>query len=168
MEQTWDKVSDFILYGAFAVLAVFAILGLAQLIQRRSLKKVDRPLLAMLAPLVLAVATYFIFDHFIVLNTRPNGSGEPSFPSSHVMFVATIFATVAIVLPYYIKSRPLCCLAWILMLALLALVSAGRILSNMHWLTDVLGALGFSAAFALIYYFTVKNSLKKQNKRKKE
>ncbi len=168
MEQTWDQVSDFILCGAFAVLGIFAILGLAQLIKNKSFKKADRPLLAMFLPLILMAATYFIFDRFIIINTRPNGSGEPSFPSSHVMIVATIFLTAAIALPYYVKNRCLCILADLLMLALICLVSVGRVFSNMHWPTDVYAALGFSLIFAIAYYFTVKSSFKSQNKSKKE
>ena len=100
----WSKITDIILVTAFAVLAVFAILGFYQWIKRKSIKKVDQPLLAMLAPLSLMAIAYIIFDKFLVLNTRPNGSGEPSFPSTHTMVVATIFLLTALILPKYIKS----------------------------------------------------------------
>lgn len=153
MTETWDQISDLILYAAFAVLAVFVALGCVQLARRKSLKKVDKPLLAAPIPLVLMAATYVIFDKFVVLNTRPNGSGEPSFPSTHVMVVATIFAIAAILLPRYIKSKTAIIVLDLLMLVLLALVAAGRILSDMHWPSDVAAGLAFAALVAAVYFF---------------
>ena len=152
----WSKITDIILVTAFAVLAVFAILGLYQWIKRKSLKKVDQPLLAMLAPLSLMAVTYIIFDKFLVLNTRPNGSGEPSFPSTHTMVVTTIFLLTAIVLPKYIKSKATVITLDILMFTLTILVCVGRVLANMHWLSDVIGGLMFAAIFAVIYYLIIR------------
>ena len=154
--MNWDLASDIILYASFAVLAVFAILGLVQLISRKSLKKVDQPLLAMFVPLILMAVTYIIFDKFIVLNTRPDGSGEPSFPSTHAMVVATIFALATLALPRYIKSKAALITLDLLMLALTILVSVGRVLANQHWLSDVLGGLGFAAIFTLVYYLIIR------------
>lgn len=152
----WSKITDIILIASIAVLGVFAILGLCQWIQRKSLKKVDKPLLAMLVPLIFMAATYIIFDKFLVLNTRPNGSGEPSFPSTHTMVVATIFLCVAIILPRYIKSKAAIITLDILMLALTILVCIGRVAANMHWISDVIGGLIFAVIFAVIYYLIIR------------
>ena len=152
----WDKISDIILISSLAVLAVFAILGLLQLFSRKSLKKVDPELTWMMLPLTLMAITYYIFDHFLIWNTRPNGSGEPSFPSTHVMVVATIFLLVAIALPKYVKSKIACFIVDILMLALAALVCIGRVAANMHWISDVVGGVAFAAIFAVIYYLIIR------------
>ena len=156
----WSKITDIILIASFAVLAVFAILGLCQLIKRKSLKKVDKPLLAMFAPLSLMAIAYVIFDKFLILNTRPNGSGEPSFPSTHTMVVATIFFCVALILPRYIKSKAAYITLDILMLILLILVCIGRVAANMHWVSDVIGGLAFAAIFAAIYYLIIRRRKK--------
>ena len=148
----WDLISDIILATSFAALAVFAVLGFCQWIKRRSLKKVDKPLLWAILPLFLMVVTYIIFDKFLILNTRPNGSGEPSFPSTHVMVVATIFSIIAIILPKYIKSRVARITLDLMMLALLVLVCVARVLADMHWISDVVGGLIFAVIFAVIYY----------------
>ena len=152
----WSKITDIILIASVAVLAVFTILGLCQWIKRKSLKKVDKPLLSMLVPLILMAATYFIFDKFLILNTRPNGSGEPSFPSTHTMVVATIFLCVALILPRYIKSKVAVITLDILMLALTILVCIGRVAANMHWISDVAGGLIFAVIFAVIYYLIIR------------
>ena len=148
----WSKITDIILVASIAVLGVFAVLGLYQWIKRKSLKKVDKPLLVMLVPLAFMAATYIIFDKFLILNTRPNGSGEPSFPSTHTMVVATIFLLAAIILPNYIKSKTTRVIMDIVMLLFIALVSVGRVLANMHWVSDVVGGLIFAVIFAVIYY----------------
>ncbi len=154
----WDLATNTILVASLAALAIFAFLALFQWIQRKSLKKVDSPLLLILIPLILMVMTYFIFDKVVILNTRPDGSGEPSFPSTHVMVVATIFAITAIILPNYIKSKTVCVLLDILMSVLTILVSIGRIFANKHWPSDVFGALTFAAIFAIIYYLTIRRA----------
>lgn len=152
----WDKISDVILISSLAVLAVFAILGLFQLFSRKSLKKVDPELTWMVLPLALMAIVYYVFDHFFIWNTRPNGSGEPSFPSTHVMVVATIFLLVAIALPRYVKSKIACFIVDILMLALAVLVCIGRVAANMHWISDVVGGVDFAAIFAVIYYLIIR------------
>ena len=107
--------------------------------------------------------TYFIFDKFLIISTRPNGSGESSFPSTHVMVVATIFFLVAIILPRYIRSKAACIVLDIIMFASIILTCFGRVLANMHWITDVIGAIAFSVVFAAIYYLIIKKPKKEQN-----
>ena len=158
----WDKISDIILYSSFAVLGVFVILGLYQWISRKSLKKVDRKILAMIPPLILMAITYVVFDKIIVLATRPNGSGEPSFPSTHAMVVATIYFMVIVALPKYLKNKTLCTFLDLVMSALITLVAYGRIASNMHSTTDVIAGVAFGAVFAVIYYFISKKPKKKE------
>ena len=161
--MNWDKITNIILIASFAVLAVFAILGLCQWIHRKSLKKVDKPLLWMLLPLALMAITYVVFDKFIILNTRPDGSGEPSFPSTHVMVVATIFFLAMLALPKYIKSKTALVFLDLFMLAFIALTAAGRVLADKHWLSDVIAALIFAAIFVVIYYLTAIRRRKPKN-----
>ena len=154
--MAWEKISDVILLSALATLTVFAGIGLYQWISRKSLKKVDRALLSFFPPLLIMAAVYFIFDKFLIISTRPNGSGESSFPSSHVMVVATIFFMVSLALPYYVKSRLACVFLILAMLVLVALVCVGRVLSNMHWISDVVGGVAFAAIFAVAYYLMIR------------
>ncbi|MBR3248564.1 phosphatase PAP2 family protein [Candidatus Saccharibacteria bacterium] len=156
----WDLITNIILIAAIAVLALFAVLALCQWIKTKSFTKIDPELRWAAVPIILMAATYFIFDHLLIWNTRPNGSGEPSFPSSHVMLVATVFALTAVVIPKYIKSKTTLIILDFLMLALTALVAVGRVLANMHWVSDVLGALAFAAIFVAIYWLIIKKLIK--------
>ncbi len=154
--MNWDKATDIMVYTALATVVVLGAMGLYQWITRKSFKKIDKPLIALIVPLVLVVATWLVFDKIWVLNTRPDGSGEPSFPSTHTMITATVFFCTAILLPRYIKQKYLLAIIDLLMLAFVVLVPVGRVLANKHWTSDVIGGLIFSAIFATIYFATIK------------
>ena len=162
----WDLITNIILATALATLGVFVVMGLYQLFTRGSIKKVDRKILAMIPPLILVVITYFLFDKIWVLSTRPDGSGEPSFPSTHVMVVTTIFFITIFALPKYIKNRTLL-IALDLMMCILATSNAnGRIVAGQHSVADVIGGLIFATIFAAIYY--VLSTKPKKSKKEKE
>lgn len=151
----WKTITDIILVAALCVLGVFALMALHQWISRKSIKKVDPYLLWMILPVVLMLATWVVFDKFLILNVRPNGSGEPSFPSTHTMFVATIFLLAAIALPKYVKSNKTRIFIDLTMFVLALLTCIGRVVSNMHHLSDVIGAIGFALIFAGLYYYII-------------
>lgn len=158
----WDKITDVILITAIAILGVFALAGLTEWIKRKSLKKVDKRLLGMVPPLGLMAITYFVFDKLFVVNTRPNGSGESSFPSTHTMVAATIFLMTMIALPKYVKNRPLRIILDIVMAILIVLVSIGRVAANMHWISDVVAGLVFAVIFTGVYYLIITSRKKKE------
>lgn len=158
----WEKATDVILIASLVTFMVFVVLGIYQWISRKSFAKIDKNLLWTLLPFILMVIVYFLFDKVFVLNTRPNGNGEPSFPSTHTMVVATIFIMTALNLKYYIKNIYIRIFLYFIMLALTALVAVGRVLANMHWVSDVLGGLGFALIFGAIYYFVTKERIKSE------
>lgn len=163
----WKIITDIILLSSLAIVGVFGALGLYQWISRKSIKKVDKQLLRMIIPLVLMAATFIICDKILpkifgFWPTRPNGSGEPSFPSTHVMVVTTVFLLTAIAARKYVHVKPVRIILDIIMLALITLTCFGRVLADMHWVTDVIGGLVFAAIFAIIYYFSIKRKDKNE------
>ena len=166
--MNWDKATDIMVYTAIATVGIFAIMAIYQWITRKSFKKIDKALLALIVPLVLLVIVYFLFDHVFIWNTRPDGSGEPSFPSTHTMITATVFFCTAILLPRYIKQKPVVAFLDLVMLAFVILVPVGRVFANKHWISDCIGGIIFALCFAIIYYFTVKILENSKNSRKKK
>ena len=154
----WDLITNIILISSIITIGAFAVLGLYQWISRGSIAKVDRYLRWLPLPLVLMVITYLVFDHILIWNTRPDGSGEPSFPSSHVMVVTTIFFLVTLILPHYVKNKALRIVLELLMLILISLTCTGRILAGKHWWSDVIGGIIFAFIFSEIYYLIIKRS----------
>ena len=163
----WDLITNIILISSIVTLAVFVALGIYQWVTRGSIKKVDPELLWFPLPLALAALTYLIFEIFPV-NYRPNGSGESSFPSTHTMIVATIFFVVMIILPHYVKNKTIRIVLDIIMIALIGLVSFGRVEAKMHWVIDVIGGVAFAFAFSEIYYYTFKKFKKSRKKQHAE
>ena len=68
----------------------------------------------------------------------------------------------AIALPRFIKSKFACAVIDIIMLVLFAVTAAGRVLSDMHWLSDVIAGAVFALIFAFIYFVIVKLTTKKE------
>lgn len=157
----WELITNIILIISIITMGVFFVLALYQWITRGSIKKVDHRLLWLPLPLILMVITYFIFDKFLILNTRPDGSGEPSFPSTHVMVVTTIFFLVTLILPHYVKNKTIRLILEILMVVLTGLTCTGRILAGKHWVMDVLGGIAFAFVFSEIYYIIIKKDKKR-------
>lgn len=158
----WNTITNIILITSFIVLGIFVLLAIYEWITRKSFMKIDRELRWMPVPLALMAAVYFIFDKVFILNVRPDGSGEPSFPSTHVMVVATIFFLVTMILPKYIKSKVARAVLEIMMIALISLTCSGRVLANKHWVSDVLAALVFAFIFTMIYHVILRVTRKKK------
>ncbi len=153
--MSWDFATDIILYLAIASFGFFMGLGLVELAKRQSIKKIDPEIIAMLAPATLMAIIYIIFDKFLIVSTRPDGSGEPSFPSSHAMIVATIFFVIMLALPRYISNRTVRIILDAIMIVLVIITSIGRVLADKHYPWDVAAGLVFAAVFAVIYYYVV-------------
>ena len=160
----WELITNIILAISILTLAIFVCLGIYQWVTRKSLKKVDPELLWMPLPLALMALTYLIFEYIFVLNTRPNGSGEPSFPSTHVMVVTTIFFLVTMILPKYVKNKTARVILEVLMVIMIGLNATGRVLANMHWPVDVIGGIAFAFIFTEIYYMSYKKHKKIRRK----
>ena len=148
--DTWYKISKYLGYASLALAACFALLGLVQLIRGKSLKAVDSSLFV-LCGLYAAVAVLYVFFNKVVVNYRPvlepgQTFPEPSFPSTHTLMACTIFGSAVMVLPRFVKQggllRALQCLC---ILALVGTVVV-RLLSGVHWITDILGGLLLSMA----------------------
>lgn len=160
----WELITNIILISSIITVVFFAILGLYQWVTRGSLKKVDPEILWMPLPLILMALVYFIFIFFPVA-TRPNGSGESSFPSTHVMVVTTIYFIVTIIIPRYIKSTAIQIAIEFLIVVLISLTCTGRIMAELHSLWDVIGGIVFAFIFSEIYYLAYRKGKKKNAKR---
>ena len=131
----------------------FALLGLTQLLRRRSLFRVDRSILTLGGFYVLVLAVYLFFERFAV-NYRPvliDGRLEASYPSSTTVLTLCILPTAMMQLRARIRNRPLRLAVLAAMAAFTGFMVAGRWLSGVHWTTDVLGGILFSAGAVMLY-----------------
>ena len=149
VNMAWYNITDVLGFAAIFLVLVFAAAGFAQLVRRRSLAKVDREILALGGLYVVVFALYLFFEKFIV-NYRPvimpgDAHVEASFPSSHTMLASVILGSAMMVLPRYFKGNALRVLRAVCVVMIVVTV-VGRLISGVHWFTDILGALLISGA----------------------
>ena len=140
-------VTDWLGLVPVAVALGFAVLGLAQLISRKSLWRVDRSILALGIFYVVVVVAYLFFEA-VVINYRPvliDGRLEASYPSSTTLLVMCVMPTAAIQLNAHIKNNLLRRIATISIVAFTAFMVMGRLVSGVHWVTDIVGGALLSA-----------------------
>ncbi len=146
-------ITDWLGFVPLLTALCFAVLGLCQLISRKSLKKVDFDIIA-LGVFYIAVFAAYIFFEKLVVNYRPvliDGVLEASFPSSHTMLACTIMGTAMYRLWNRIPMRKLRIFTVSVCGAVILITVAGRLISGVHWFTDIIGGLLLSGALILIY-----------------
>lgn len=133
--------------------AGFGILGLVQWIKRKKLLSVDYSILVLGGFYIVVMALYLMFE-VVVINYRPlliEGVLEVSYPSSTTMLVLCVMPTAAIQLGSRIKKA----LPKYLVIAAIVLFTAfmvvGRLISGVHWFSDIIGGLFLSSGLVMTY-----------------
>ena len=131
----------------------FAVLGLTQWIKRKNLLKVDYTILVLGGFYLVVLAAYLLFES-VVINYRPiliNGYLEASYPSSTTMLVLCVMPTAVMQLKPRIKSRGLLQCVTAIIAAFTVFMVIGRVISGVHWLTDIVGGALLSAGLVMLY-----------------
>ena len=141
--------------AALAVCGAFAVVGLVQLIRRKSFKQVDRRIYALAGLYVLTVLLYVLFEK-VVINYRPvlmpgELAPEAAFPSSHTMLILVVFGSAVEAMGAYIKRKGLRVALQLLGALGMVVTVVGRLLSGVHWLTDIVGSVLLSLALLNLY-----------------
>ena len=132
----------------------FAVLGLVQWIKRKSLLKVDRSILALGGFYIIVMAVYVLFE-IVVINYRPtliNGYLEASYPSSTTMLVMCVMPMAMVQFRTRIKNDKFRRCIMLAIAVFIAFMVIGRLVSGVHWITDIIGGALFSTAIVLMYY----------------
>lgn len=135
----------------------FALLGLTQWIKRKSILKVDRSILILGAFYIVTLAAYVFFESFVI-NYRPvliEGYLEASYPSSTTLLVLCVMPTAMMQLRGRIKQPIFGKCVSIAITAFITFMVIGRLISGVHWLTDIIGGILLSAGLVMIYDFLI-------------
>ena len=165
----WYYVTEVLGILAIALAAFFALVGLMQLIRGKSFAKVSPEILAIGALYVVVILFYIIFEK-VVINYRPvlmKGEMEASYPSSHTMLALCVFGSAVSQIRRFIPRGQLRGIAKAVLIALMAVTVLGRILSGVHWFTDILGGTILSLSLLLFFYGAIAEIRARRAKEKK-
>ena len=153
VHMTLYTVTDWLGLVPVLVCGLFATVGAVQLWKRKSLRQVDPDLLLLGGYYALVILCYLGFEA-VPVNYRPvwiEGRLEASYPSSTTLLVLSVMPTLVLQANRRVK-RPLAKRAIaILSMVFSAAMVWGRLLSGVHWLTDILGSLLLSAGLFSLY-----------------
>ena len=151
----WElyTLTDWLGLVPIGVCGVFGALGLFQLLRRRSLGRVDADLLLLGGFYAAVLGCFLLFERFPV-NYRPvlvEGRLEASYPSSTTLLVICVMSTTQLQFRRRLRPGALRRMVCTMIPCFTAFMVLARLLSGVHWLTDILGGAVLSAALVTAY-----------------
>ena len=149
----------------------FGLLGLTQLIKRRSLLRVDPDLLLLGFYYVVVILGYLLFE-MVPINYRPvliEDHLEASYPSSTTLLVLSVMPTLKFQIDRRAGRAILRKAITVFITVFSLFMVIGRLISGVHWATDIIGSVFFSSGLFMIYRFVADFSdMKKPNLKAEE
>ncbi len=166
VNMTLYTVTDWLGLVPIFICMIFGLVGLVQLIKRKNLLKVDFDIIILGVYYVIVILCYLIFEMYPI-NYRPiliNGFMEASYPSSTTLLVLCVMPTLVFQSNKRFKNTTLKRFITIVAVAFSVFMVVGRLLSGVHWLTDIIGSCLLSAGLFYIYKGNVLWNLTKNSK----
>ena len=140
----------------------FGTLGLIQWIKRKHFLKVDYSILVLGGFYILVMVAYVLFE-VLVINYRPvliDGYLEASYPSSTTMLVMCVMPTAIMQFDTRIKNDALKRCVTYAITAFIVFMVIVRLVSGVHWFTDIIGGALLSTGLVLMYRAIIRLEVK--------
>ena len=163
VNMIWYHITDWLGLVPIFMAMAYALIGLIQLVKRKSLFKVDKEIIILGIFYVVVIALYLFFEKVIV-NYRPvlmDGFIEASYPSSHTLMTACLCGS-SIIVNRKLFNNKITKFMNILSIAIILITIIGRLISGVHWFTDIIGGSFISIALLMTLYSTI-NLIKKES-----
>ena len=150
-------LTDWLSLIPFGFVAGFGVLGVFQWIRRKSLLRVDHSILVLGGFYLLTGSAFLFFEKFII-NYRPvliDGILEASYPSSTTMLALCVMSTAVLQIRERIANRTLRTWSSAVCVAFMVFMVVGRMVSGVHWLTDIIGGGLLAGGLVELYRFAV-------------
>ena len=148
-------ITDWLGLVPIIICMCFGTLGLAQLVKRRSLLKVDFDILLLGAYYVVVILGYLLFE-MVPINYRPiliGGNLEASYPSSTTLLVLSVMPTLKYQSERRIAKPVTRKAIAVFVIVFSAFMVLGRLIAGVHWATDIVGSVFLSSGLFMIYRF---------------
>lgn len=146
-------ITDWLGLVPVIICLAFGVMGFVQMIQRKSPLKVDADLILLGVYYIVVIAGYLIFEELPV-NYRPvwiEGRLEASYPSSTTLLVLSVIPALTFQARRRLKNVRLNRAIRIGSAGFSLFMVVGRVLSGVHWITDIIGAILLSSGLFCIY-----------------
>lgn len=153
VDMTLYTITDWLGLVPIFICMIFGLVGLIQLIRRKNLLKVDFDIIILGVYYVIVILCYLIFEMHPI-NYRPiliNGFMEASYPSSTTLLVLSVMPTLVFQCNQRVKNITLKRFIAIFTVAFSVFMVVGRLISGVHWLTDIIGSCLLSAGLFYTY-----------------
>ena len=150
-------VTDWLGLVPIAVCLGFAVLGAAQLVRRRSLLRVD-PDILLLGVYYMAVISFYLVFEMVPINYRPvpiEGVMGASYPSSTTLLVLSVMPTLGLQVDRRSDNPVLRKCVAVFVIVFSAFMVVGRLVSGVHWVTDIIGSILLAGALLMLYQCAV-------------
>lgn len=163
VNMIWYHITDWLGLIPVFMAIVYAFIGLIQLIKRRSIFKVDKEIILLGLYYIIVIALYVFFEK-VIINYRPilmNGFLEASYPSSHTLMTICICGS-SILINKKLFNNKITKVINCLSIIIITITVVGRLISGVHWFTDIIGGILISSGLLMTFY-SLLSIIKKEN-----
>ena len=164
VNMTIYTITDWMGLVPVVICLIFAGIGLVQLIKRRSLFRVDADIMILGVYFVIVFLAYAMFE-MILINYRPiliEGRMEASYPSSTTLLVLSVMPALIEQIQRRLSGIRVKRILTIAAIAFSVFMVTGRLISGVHWFTDIVGGVLLSAGLFKLYKAAVMLALKEK------
>ena len=157
-------ITDWMGLVPVVICLIFAGIGLVQLIKRRSIFRVDADIMILGVYFVIVFLAYAIFE-IIPINYRPiliEGRMEASYPSSTTLLVLSVMLALVEQIKRRLSGIRVKQIITIAAIAFSVFMVTGRLISGVHWFTDIVGGELLSVGLYMLYKAAVMLALKER------
>lgn len=153
VNMIWYHITDWLGLIPVFMAIVYAFIGLIQFIKRRSIFKVDKEIILLGLYYIIVIALYVFFEK-VIINYRPilmNGFLEASYPSSHTLMTICICGS-SILINKKLFNNKITKVINYLSIIIITITVVGRLISGVHWFTDIIGCILISSGLLMTFY----------------
>ena len=153
VNMIWYHITDWLGLIPVFMAIVYAFIGLIQFIKRRSIFKVDKEIILLGLYYIIVIALYVFFEK-VIINYRPilmNGFLEASYPSSHTLMTICICGS-SILINKKLFNNKITKVINYLSIIIITITVVGRLISCVHWFTDIIGGILISSGLLMTFY----------------
>lgn len=153
VNMTLYNITDWLGLVPVFICILFGVVGLMQLVKRKCLLKVDFDIIVLGIYYITVIFLYLLFE-MIPVNYRPiliNGFMEASYPSSTTLLVLSVMPTLTFQSKMRLKNIKIKIIINLITIIFSLFMVIARLVSGVHWITDIIGSCFLSAGLFYIY-----------------